>query len=75
MRIWQAMGNERRAVRQPGWIRLVAGCSLFIAPWSLLSLLIAHCSRCFVATSECVTAWTERAIRFCTPTLRINFAT
>jgi hypothetical protein len=31
--------------------------------------------RYFAATSECVMACTERAIRFCTPTLRINFAT
>ncbi len=29
----------------------------------------------FAVTSECVMAWTERAMRFCTPTLRINFAT
>jgi hypothetical protein len=29
----------------------------------------------FVATSECVIACTDNAIRFCTPTLRINFAT
>src|SRR5437879_6631636 len=26
-------------------------------------------------TSECVIAWTDSAIRFCTPTLRISFAT
>src|SRR5947199_299581 len=26
-------------------------------------------------TSEWVMAWTERAMRFCTPTLRISFAT
>ena len=29
----------------------------------------------FAVTSECVMAWTERAMRFCTPTLRISFAT
>ena len=29
----------------------------------------------FAVTSECVIAWTESAIRFCTPTLRISFAT
>ena|ERR1022692_1405668 len=29
----------------------------------------------FAATSECVIACTDSAIRFCTPTLRINFAT
>jgi hypothetical protein len=29
----------------------------------------------FAATSECVMACTDNAIRFCTPTLRINFAT
>src|SRR5947207_11626289 len=29
----------------------------------------------FAVTSECVIACTERAMRFCTPTLRINFAT
>ena len=37
------------------------------------SLLIACCY--LVATSECVIACTDNAIRFCTPTLRINFAT
>jgi hypothetical protein len=29
----------------------------------------------FVVTSECVIACTDNAIRFCTPTLRISFAT
>ena len=29
----------------------------------------------FVLTSECVRAWTESAMRFCTPTFRISFAT
>jgi len=29
----------------------------------------------FAATSECVMACTDKAMRFCTPTLRINFAT
>jgi hypothetical protein len=29
----------------------------------------------FAATNECVIACTESAMRFCTPTLRINFAT
>jgi len=29
----------------------------------------------FAVTSECVIACTDRAIRFCTPTLRINLAT
>src|SRR5215472_16256750 len=29
----------------------------------------------FAATNECVMAWTDSAMRFCTPTLRINFAT
>src|SRR5208282_6346465 len=29
----------------------------------------------FAVTRECVMAWTERAMRFCTPTLRISFAT
>lgn len=39
--------------------------------WLIGSLL----TRYLLATSECVIACTERAIRFCTPTLRINFAT
>src|SRR5208283_5675385 len=36
-----------------------------------------HCRRknYFAVTSECVMAWTESAMRFCTPTLRISFAT
>jgi len=29
----------------------------------------------FAVTSEWVMAWTESAMRFCTPTLRINLAT
>jgi hypothetical protein len=29
----------------------------------------------FAVTNECVMACTDNAIRFCTPTLRINFAT
>jgi len=29
----------------------------------------------FAVTSECVIACTDKAIRFCTPTLRINLAT
>ena len=45
------------------------------SPLAHCALRIAHCSCYFVATSECVIACTERAIRFCTPTLRINFAT
>jgi hypothetical protein len=31
--------------------------------------------RYFVVTSECVIAWTDRAMRFCTPTLRMSLAT
>jgi hypothetical protein len=37
---------------------------------------ITHSGRnYFAVTSECVMAWTESAMRFCTPTLRISFAT
>src|SRR5256885_7048932 len=32
-------------------------------------------ARYFAVTSEWVMAWTESAMRFCTPTLRINLAT
>ena len=57
----RSMSDERRAVSydRPGSI------------WLIGSLL----TRYLLATSECVIACTERAIRFCTPTLRINFAT
>ncbi len=37
-------------------------------------LLSRSCSH-FAVTSECVIACTDNAMRFCTPTLRINFAT
>ena len=62
---WNAdsAGNRRRALSKTG------------SPLAHCALRVAHCSRYFVATSECVIACTERAIRFCTPTLRINFAT
>src|SRR6202165_2580233 len=34
-----------------------------------------HTRNYFAVTRECVMAWTESAMRFCTPTLRISFAT
>ena len=59
-------------------LRQCAATLSFYSMSNLAVLLIAHSSRLtayFVVTSECVIACTDSAIRFCTPTLRINFAT
>ena len=40
-----------------------------------IQLVLAARSCYFVVTSECVIAWTDNAMRFCTPTLRISLAT
>jgi hypothetical protein len=40
-----------------------------------LKLPSAQALNYFAATSECVIAWTDSAMRFCTPTFRISLAT
>jgi hypothetical protein len=64
-------GSVVGEVSMPG-LRFCCKITEVIAPKLLRSVSL---NLYFAATSECVIACTDSAIRFCTPTLRINFAT